>query len=126
MPKKEIVQSVHGMPMTVRDAAARLNIPRCNLYRYLANYGGLRRGYKSLQDAFDYYAMRDKSGDRRRGRVAKKYRVNGKAMTIAEAAEKVGVKVGTFYALMSNRAFTPQEAYDYYARKKGGKMDGRK
>ena len=110
---------VHGQWMTEAEAAARLGRSVITVRQW--RYKHRREDGKPslLVEAWDHYADVNAGLIKlHRGRSAKVHRVGGKRMTRNQAAEALGIKVGTLDSYMSIHRCGVAAACAYYERKR--------
>lgn len=102
---------VRGQWTTVKDQAARLGVTPMTLWHRQKRYG------ETLEEAVMHY---ESVRDGRLGRYparARKYWVNGRTVTMAEAAEGVGVPKRTLAGYVSAHRCTVQTGVRHYEQK---------
>ena len=118
---------VHGEWMTEAEAAARLGRSVLTVRQW--RYKNRREGGKHpalLVEAWDHYsdlnAGRIKPGN---GHSAKMHKVAGRMMTRDQAAEALGIPVGTLDSHMHNHRCGLGAAWRYYTRKRARRAEKR-
>lgn len=121
MAGKPARHMVHGEWMTMKEAGERLGVGPRTIEQWRYKHRRTDGSMGLLEEAWDYY-----TGVRAgriihhpgKANVARRYWVNGRYLTIREAAARVGVKEMTMRAMIQKRGCSVQSAVRYYERKK--------
>lgn len=92
-PRTEVYHCIHGEWLTTSEAARRLGVARQTLQGYRYEHHCI------LEDAYDHYDALNRGWIQRGkpGPKPKTYRLRGKDLTVAEAAEALRVPLSTMY-----------------------------
>ena len=105
---------VHGEWMTVSEAAERLGLAKSTIYNYQYEHRRQDGGPGLLVDAWDHYSS---GAHKSLGRPPRRYYVNGKLLTMEQAAASVRVKLKTFRQYVYKRGCTVQGAVRFYRKR---------
>lgn len=89
---------VHGRWITLKQAAEELNCKPHSIDNWRSTHRDKNGNKPTLEEAYDHFKEAHKRGP---GKVPKKHWVNGKQMTVRQAAEKYDTEVGALRNLMS-------------------------
>ena len=110
---------VDGRWMTNRQAAEMLGITPVALRYWRHRHPDAQGKPATLQAAVDAY----RQGVHRGGGKWKVHKVNGRPMTVAQAAERLGVQVQVIRNMMSRKKWSLATAVRYYEKKKRQKAE---
>ena len=111
---------VDGRWLTIRQAAEMLGVSYYALRDYMYQHHHPDGTPMTLGEAVDYY----RAGlNRRRGKPPARYRVGRRDMTIAEAAEMLGMPALNLRMYMSRHKISLAKAVRYYEQKKRKKAE---
>lgn len=116
MAGKKTRHLVHGEWMTMNAAAEALGVSRRTLDNWRWQHRRADGGPGLLVDAWDHYSAL-RSGRIKPGpfKLARRHRVHGRMMTVAEAAEALSVRPKALRQCMYNNGLSLEGAWDRYA-----------
>lgn len=110
--------SVHGVWMTMEEAARRLGFKRITLEKWRSLHRHADGSRALLEEAWDHYQdVRRGLYNNHPGRPPEKYWVQGKRVTIKKAAEALGVKEGTLWTYKKKHECSLDAACQFYRKR---------
>lgn len=109
--------ALHGETMILAEAARRLQVEQ----GAIAKWCRIRK--LSIQDAVDWYSLHE-GGKRPRSIPAKEVFINGVRMSLAEAAEVLGIPRHRIVCRASDKLISHQQAVDWYISRQAKTLTG--